>query len=859
MKNTWFIQPTLRLLGAAAVVLCLSTSLAAQNGEAAGAAHAAVAEQAYLTPAQDIADIVLAPRHLNVTLRNLSPARSHFLNSESEGLPRLAALAKPHYNLGGLQIDPQANRARRFTTRAAAGLQLIAAADGRTMSIQVPRNANVSSARWSPDGSRVAFFAHFDDATHIYVADAASGRSRRLTQSSVLATLVTNFEWTADGRSIATVLVPVNRPPKPRTNGVPTEPKVRITEEGENRLRTYVSLLETPHEKQLLEYYGTGQLALIDVANRRLRTVGQPAIIESFNFAPDGQHVRVTTLQKPFSFIVPVSRFGTREEIWDVGGTVLAQISERPLRTGIREEPDSTAPPPMRNVAWRPDGKGLGFLQQEPAPARDAEEAEEQGSASRAARKDRVMQWLPPFDSTNLQVVYESNSRLGSVRYSEDAQTLFLTESARGRTHTYAVDLSDPKKKYTITNTRSEDFYENPGSIMTTRDEQGLSVVRMSPDSRYVYLSGTQRFENPLEQAPRPFVDRLEWQTGEKTRIWQSEAEIYERLHAVLDDEFQQVVISRQSPIMVPNSYHLDLTTGELTKLTDNRDYSPQITHAQREVIEVTRPDGIKFWTNVTLPPDHRPGTRLPAMFWFYPREYTDQEAYDRSNRNHNKNRFPSVGTRSMEILTTQGYAVVQPDLPIIGRRGQANNNYVPDLRNSLAAVIDELDRRGLIDRSRLGIGGHSYGAFSTANAMVHTPFFRAGIAGNGNYNRLLTPIGFQAERRILWESRETYLSMSPFLYLEQMTGALLMYHGVEDQNVGTHPINSERMFHALNGLGKTAALYMYPHEDHGPAAEETLLDLWARWSAWLDTHVKGAGALVDRGSISGSMAADGG
>jgi dipeptidyl aminopeptidase/acylaminoacyl peptidase len=191
-----------------------------------------------------------------------------------------------------------------------------------------------------------------------------------------------------------------------------------------------------------------------------------------------------------------------------------------------------------------------------------------------------------------------------------------------------------------------------------------------------------------------------------------------------------------------------------------------------------------------------------------------------------------------MQILTKLGYAVVEPDCPIIGQENQMNNNYVQDLRNNLWAVIDHLDKKGIIDRDRLGIGGHSYGAFGTANAMIHTPFFKAGIAGDGNYNRTLTPLTFQSERRLLWEAREVYLQMSPLMWANQLNGALLMYHGIDDANNGTFPINSERMFHVLNGLGKTAALYNYPYEHHGPATKETLLDLWARWTNWLDMYV---------------------
>jgi dipeptidyl aminopeptidase/acylaminoacyl peptidase len=274
-------------------------------------------------------------------------------------------------------------------------------------------------------------------------------------------------------------------------------------------------------------------------------------------------------------------------------------------------------------------------------------------------------------------------------------------------------------------------------------------------------------------------------------------------------------------------------------------DYSPEITNAQRQMFLVTRADGYHFWANVTLPKDFKPGAKVPGFIWFYPYEYTDQAGYDRTKRTYNKNQFPDLRPRSMVYLITQGYAVIEPDMPIVGAANRMNDNYVSDLQNNLSALIDELDRRGLVDRTRMGIGGHSYGAFSTVNAMVHTPFFKAGIAGDGNYNRTLTPNTFQSERRDLWEARETYLSMSPLLYADRLTGALLMYHDLADQNVGTDPTNSIRLFHALLGMGKPAALYMHPYEDHGPVTKETLLDLWGRWVAWLDKYLKQSNGKV--------------
>jgi dipeptidyl aminopeptidase/acylaminoacyl peptidase len=362
--------------------------------------------------------------------------------------------------------------------------------------------------------------------------------------------------------------------------------------------------------------------------------------------------------------------------------------------------------------------------------------------------------------------------------------------------------------------------------------------VQVSADGSSVYYAGTAYDRNPNEVGPKTFIDKVAIKTGEKQRLYESEnANAYERVTSALDVEARRFIVEREGPKEVPQQYLVQ--NGTRTQLTRNQDFTPDVTNAIVERLTIERPDGFRFRTTVTLPQGYQKGTRLPAIFWFYPREFQDQDAYDRPDRTFNKNAFQAFGLRSVEFFVRLGYAVVEPDSPIVGPAGQMNNNYVHDLRNNLAAVIDELDRREFVDRTRLAIGGHSYGAFSAVNAMVHTPFFKAGIAGDGAYNRTLTPLGFQSERRDIWEAPNVYLSMSPFLYANNLTGALLMYHGLADQNVGTDPQNSIRLYHALNGLGKTTALYLYPLEDHGPASKETLLDLWARWSAWLDKYVK--------------------
>lgn len=339
-------------------------------------------------------------------------------------------------------------------------------------------------------------------------------------------------------------------------------------------------------------------------------------------------------------------------------------------------------------------------------------------------------------------------------------------------------------------------------------------------------------------------MDRLDFETGQRTRLFESPADAYDELVSALDDDYSQYIYTHESATLIPDAYLRDTKSGTNRKLTENREVAPEVAQAQRKRFQITRPrDGVKFWVDVTLPRDWHEGQRLPGIIWFYPREYTSQADYDRSRYGTNINQYPDLvparPASSVKLWVTQGYALIEPDTPIMGDSGKMNDNYARDLKENLDAVIDATVAMGIVDRDRMVLGGHSYGAFSAVNGLTLTPYFKAGIAGDGMYNRSLTPFGFQSERRSFFEAQDVYLDMSPFYRADQIHGALLMYHALEDQNVGTAPISSVRMFHALQGLGKPAALYMYPYEDHSDATYRTDLDLWARWIAWLDVYVK--------------------
>jgi dipeptidyl aminopeptidase/acylaminoacyl peptidase len=613
-----------------------------------------------------------------------------------------------------------------------------------------------------------------------------------------------------------------------------------------------------------------------------VKKIGAPALITAVDASPDGDYFRVTLQTKPYSYIVPVSNFGTVEQLWDATGKVITELARRPLNESVRTD-DSTngggfgggrgAQPDTgkRNLRWNPVGSGLVYLEAEAPPAGQRAAGGGNGRAGRgaggaggagAARKDRLYQWSPPFGASDAKVVYEANARMTSAEFSPDGKTLFVNEG----NNLYAVRLADPTKHYEIARGGSiaagggrggrggggggggrggavsdSAFYNNPGALQVKRSANGGSVVLVGSDGKSVYLEGTKYYPDWTTQAPHNFVDKVDFETGQKTRLFESKGDLSEDVVAPLDDDYNKVIVSKQSPSVVADSYLRDMKTGSETKLTKNVDFAPEVTQAIRKRIPVTRPrDNYKFYIDVTLPKDYREGTRLPGLIWFYPTEFSTQTEYDQRRRTTNINTFPNVGARSPEIWVTQGYVVIQPvDIPIVGPTGRMNDHYIDELREDLDLTIDAVDKAGYLDRDRLGIGGHSYGAFSTMNAMTHTPYFKAGIAGDGMYNRTLTPNGFQNERRTIWEGKDTYLEMSPFLAADRLSGAILMYHSLEDQNNGTDLTSSVRMMQALTGLGKQAALYMYPYEDHGPATRESDLDQWARWLAWFDIYVK--------------------
>ncbi|HXD23406.1 MAG TPA: prolyl oligopeptidase family serine peptidase [Gemmatimonadaceae bacterium] len=859
--------------------------------------HDLLTTETYVRPPSVVDRIIMSPR-TDISFTTPSPDRKWFLKSPGLDRGDVAQFGKPHIYFGGLQVDEHANRARSLTTSTHLGLVLVDPKTSATKTLETPKGASISSQVWSPTGTQVAYIANFDDASQIFVADVATGKSVQVTRTPLLATLVTTVEWTADGKSIVAVEVPDGRGPAPThgKNGIEDGPQVRLSESRTIPQVIHASLLEDPHDKAQLKYYTTGQLVLIDVKAKTARKIGTPGMIRSADASPDGKYFRVTLMTEPFSYLVPMTNFGSVQELWDASGKVIAQLNKQPLREG---EVTSDADVPAgggrgglqqpatdtgkRNVQWNPVGDGLVYYESvfsASAPTRGAGNGNAGGGAGggRGGRAGRgaaaapgrtvparpaptsvkFMSWVAPYGPGDVKEIYEGSGQLTNVSFSADGKTLFVSDSGT----ITAVRVADPSKRYSLGRgvtmaggggrgggggfgAAAADAGDTGGALATRRGANGLPVVIVGSDNKTVYLSGSRMPGAKWNtEAPRPWVDKLDFESGKRDRIFDSPANEYDEFVTALDDDYSAFVYTRESPTVIQDAWVRDAKAGTNTQITHAKDVAPEVSGAIHKRIELTRQrDGITFWVDLTLPADWKPGTRLPGIIWFYPREYTTQAEYDRSRYTVNINKFPDTPAlrpaSSTKLWVTQGYAVIEPDCPIMGQAGKMNDNYSRDLAENLELTVNAMVDQGYIDRERVGVGGHSYGAFSTVNALTLTSIFKAGIAGDGMYNRSLTPFGFQSERRSFFEAQQTYLDMSPFYRADKISGPLLMYHSLEDQNVGTAPISSIRMFHALQGLGKPAALFMYPYEDHSVATYQTDLDQWARWLAWFDMYVK--------------------
>ena len=784
------------------------------------------AQEGYQRPPESLAKLVDAPPTPGVSI---SPDETHMLLMGRPSLPGIGELAAPELRLAGMRINPRTNGPSRTSYYTSLTLRPMTGGTERPIT-GLPNGANIADLSWAPDGQHLAFTVTTADRIDLYVADVATARARKLIDAAVNDVYWGSpLAWLSDSRTLLVRTVLDGRGDAPTEPAEPVGPVVQENTGTAAPARTYQDLLEDPHDEDVFTYYASGQLLRVGL-DGRTQPLGAPGLVASFSPSPDGRMVLVETRHEPYSYLVPWYRFPNRIEVLGLDGTRMHLVADLPLAEAVPQGFGSVPLGP-RSVSWRSDA---------PATLVWTEALDGGDARAEAEYRDEVFTLAAPFDSAPTSLI-KLALRYSGVLWGRDDLALvsefwWMTRQRRMYRVAPANPSAEPELIFDLS---TEDRYNNPGSPMRTDNRYGRSVLLTADRGRSIYLSGT----GASPEGNRPFVRKMNLRTKETTELFRSEAPHYERPITMLDADAMTLLTLRESVTERPNYFVRDLKGGEVTQVTSFPHPYPELANVQKESIQYERGDGVPLTATLYLPPGYdaeRDGP-LPTFVWAYPREFKSASAA--GQRSDSPYQFKWVSYWGAVPYVTQGFAILDnAAMPIIGEGDEEpNDTFVEQLVLSAQAAIDEGVRRGVVDPDRVAIGGHSYGAFMTANLLAHSDLFRAGIARSGAYNRTLTPFGFQAEQRTFWEAPEVYFAMSPFMHADDVNEPILLIHGEADNNSGTFPMQSERYYNALKGHGKTARLVMLPHESHGYRARESVLHMLYEMNRWLEEYVKNA------------------
>ncbi len=774
------------------------------------------AQEPYKLPPKEVVDIVDAPP---LPRASINPTGDLMLLSESESMPSIAYMSQPLLRLAGVRITPKYNSRQQtsFTT----GLTIKSIKDGKETRIALPKGAKVGSPRWSIDGKWLAFPLLKDTGFELWIADVKTGKTKALTGPILNSTVNSGFTW-LPGNKLLVYAILEDRGNPPKKSEVPVGPNIQETTGRYAAVRTYQDLLQTSYDAKLFKYYATSQIYEIDIASGSRKKIGKPGFFLYADPSPDGKLLLVRRVKEPYSFSVTYRSFPSSLEIWDRDGNLVHLFADLPLADEV----------PIRGVSMGP--RSVDWRALKPATLIWVEALDEGNPEKQVAHRDKLMTLSPPFTSTPKEIM-KIKHRYGGISWLQPAGQAFLTESdwkRRWRT-TYLVNVDDPsqapKKVFDIS---TQDSYNNPGRPLFTTTPNGERVILQDKD--WIYLTGS----GASPRGDMPFLDRTNFKTMEKKRLFQCSEGSYESFVDFVGKSRDQIITRYESKTEPPNYYLYNLKKKKRQPITAFKDPAPQLTGMKKQLIKYKRADGVDLSGTLYLPPGYKEGERLPCVIWAYPREYQDRRVAGQIRGS--QHRFTFFRGTSQLFFVTQGYALLDgAQMPVIGDPKTMNDTFVEQIVGSLKAAIDKLDSMGIIDPKRVGTGGHSYGAFMTANLLAHCDLLAAGVARSGAYNRTLTPFGFQSERRTFWQAPDTYFNVSPFMHAHKINEPILLIHGEADNNSGTFPIQSRRLYHALKGHGAIARLVMLPKESHGYRARESVLHVLAEMFEWFDKYVK--------------------
>lgn len=775
----------------------------------------------YQKPPQSIIDLAEAPTTPTV---RISSGGDWMLLLESPGLPSIKEVSQPELRLAGLRINPANNGNSRSAFYN--GIRLKSVAKNEDYSFEgLPQELRLADITWSPDESKIAFTNNTDSGIELWIADFKDKSAKKLTPLYLNATYGNTFAWAPDGKSILAKFVDENRGKAPEALAAPTGPIVQENSGKAAPSRTYQDLLKNPYHESLFDYYFTATLKHVNLEGKVTDFAG-PAVIRSFEFSPNGDYLLVETIKRPYSYLVPANYFPYTTDLLSEKGKLVKTLFNAPLAENLPSGFDAVPTGP-REFGWRTD---------KPATVFWVEAMDKGDPGLRVPIRDIIYTMSSPFNGSALKLA-ECYMRFNKINWAND-QLAIVTErwwKTRAERRVY-IKPGNEIYRVNLFDYYYEDAYAEPGTFITRKNEYNRSVLLTENQNIFTISEGAS------PQGNRPFVLKFNIKTKVTDTVFRSKAPYYERPVFFSNKKF--LITSREAMDSVPNYYYVGLPDQKHLSLTAFTDPYPQLKGVQKQLLSYKRMGGLNLSGTLYLPEGYTTENgRLPVLMWAYPREFKTAAAAGQVKGSPYQ--FTRINWGSPIYWVTRGYAILDnADMPIVGESNKnPNDTFVDQIRYNAQAAIDQLVKMGVADPKRIAIGGHSYGAFMTANLLAHTDLFAAGIARSGAYNRSLTPFGFQAEERSYWEAPEVYNKMSPFTYANKIKEPLLLIHGEADNNSGTFPMQSDRFYNALKGHGATTRLVFLPAEAHAYRAKESVLHMLWEMDQWLEKYVKKSSA----------------
>ena len=795
----------------------------------------------YNQPPKNILDVMLAP---SPPQPRMSPTHDAILLVSWQEYPSISRVATPFLRLAGVRIEPK-NHSKHDTpggygiTPCARSFELVQIASRAQIHVALPAGACPGGPLWSADGKRFAFVNIAPESVELWIGDGRSGEVHRVPGVRLNPMFDDALQWMPDQKTLLVKLVPKGMGPPPPEPVVPIGPSIQETTGEKGQSSTYENrdTLGNKHDEDLFDYFALSQLALVSAATGAITPVGKPANYESLDPAPDGQHIRVTAIHKPYSYVTTYERFPKEVEVWDVAQSAHVRvhtIASLPLADRV---PIHGVPVGPRDFSWRAT---------EPATLVWAEALDGGDWNVNVPNRDKILLEKAPFNSPAVELA-RTEQRYAWFAWSEQSSTALLTEYDANRhwRRTFVIDVDHPQQKPRLLwDLSTDENYKNPGFPVFRQLANGSWVVRQDVDS--IYLQG----EGSSPDGDRPFLDRLNLNTLKSERLFRSDKTCFERFLSFAGPDSKTFITWHQSPSDPPNAFtrtigqSVDAPAGEAAfastsvAITHIPDPTPAVRAIKKRLVKYKRADGLDLSFTLYTPPGYREGTRVPTILYAYPLDYA--EASTAGQVTGSQETFTRL--REYRLLLLAGYAIIDDaSFPIIGDPKKAYDTYLEQLVADAKAAVDEAVRLGVADPDRIGVTGHSHGALMTVNLVAHSDLFRAGVATSGSYNKTLTPFGFQNERRSVWEAPDIYLKVSPFFSADKLKTPLLIMHGAEDANPGTTPLQASKLYEAIRGNGGTARLVLLPHEPHWYTALESNEQLVYEMLRWFDKYVKNA------------------